>query len=336
MRVQAGLLGIVVAGFAAWLLFALRDGTPDLVRERDRLVASDAVVAVFDPSGVAGYRFVSIRGVGWLWERTTASGEPYPDAIVYNGTQHFLRIAEGCYVAPTGIRPPLIPGLTTSQRLARQGGLIKRDGGTYVYSVLAEFAASPDGPQDLPRLDVTEDLTSLHGEHTIHASTGAFPDYIWRGDYTIRRASPEEAARAKETIEAAHASDYAEMVVRQRVVGTIVGSVLQEPSSIVIAEECPESPANLWSAAGGGQVEGLRSTRTVFSISTGDQPAFVNAVATTLSIRAPVQFLNEVFEAASYGDVPVRTASTVIINRGRAGGLALFVLSSTSRPWFRC
>jgi hypothetical protein len=336
MRLQAGLLGIVIAGFAAWLLFVLRDGTPDLVRERDRLVGSDAVVAVFDPNGVAGYRFISIRGVGWLWERTAASGEPYPDAIVFNGDQHLLRIAEGCYVAPPDIRPPLIPGLTTSEKLARQRGLKERAGGTYVYSVAAGFAASPDGPRHLPAVEVTENLASLHGEHTIHASTGTFPDYIWRGDYTIRRASPEEAARARATITGAHASDYAEMIVRQRVVGTIIGSILLEPSAIVIAQECPQTPAHLWSASSGGQVEGLRSTPALFSLSLGDRPAFANAVATTVSIRAPVEFLNEVFEAASYGDVPVKTASTVIINRGRAGGLALFVLSCRSRAWFRC
>ena len=61
MRPHIILLGAALAAFAGWLAFWPRDAQPNLVRARDSLVASEAVVVRFDPGGVAGYRFTSVK-----------------------------------------------------------------------------------------------------------------------------------------------------------------------------------------------------------------------------------------------------------------------------------
>lgn len=336
MRLHIGILGAVVVLFAAWLLFGPREKSPDLVRARDRLVASDAITVRFDPGGVGGYQFTSIKGEGWLWERTDASGKPYPDAIAFNGRDHLLRVAEGCYIQVKDFRPPLIPGVTVSPRLARQPGLHERAGSNYVYAVSPSFSARQDYPSSLPALEITEDLSRLRADATVLASTGSSPDYIWRGDYRINAATAADIARARGVLREARPSDYAEIVLIDRVIGNILGNVISDPSSVVIAQDCPESPARLWPGSHGAQAEGLRATPLPFTVVPGDHPVFRDAHATTMSIRAPSGFLNELFENAPYEDVPVSTAQTVIIHRGEADGLAVFILSCTAKPWFRC
>jgi hypothetical protein len=234
------------------------------------------------------------------------------------------------------VRPPLIPGLTITPRLARQPDLDRQEGERYVYAVSPAFAARADYPSTIPDLEVTEDLSSLRASGVVKASTGIKAGYIWRGNYEISEATPGEVARARDVLSNAYPSDYAELIVRERVVGNVVGSVLLEASSLVVAKDCPDSPARLWAGSRGGQSEGLRTTPAQFQLTHGDTPVFRNAFATSVSVRAPVDYLNDVFETASYGDVPVTTTRTIIINLAPNYGVALLVQSCTSRPWFHC
>ncbi|MGH2609350.1 MAG: hypothetical protein ACRDHF_09710 [Tepidiformaceae bacterium] len=336
MRLHAAILGVAIAGFASWLAFWPRADHPDLVRARDSLVASDAIVVRFDPGGVAGYRFISVKDEGWLWERTDASGNPYPDALLFTGEDHLLRIADACYIAVRDLRPPLIPGVTFTPRLARQAGLDHQAEGRYAYAVAPGFAARPDYPSSLPDVEITEDLSRLRDDGTIHASTGSDPGYIWRGDYSIARASAADVERVRAVLREAHASEYAEIVLRERVFGNIIGNIISEPSSVIVAEECAGHPARLWPGSGGGQAEGLRATPAPFDLTHGPAPVFRNSATTTASIRGPVDYLLRAFEGATFGDVPITSTDTVLVNRGRANGVAISIISCTSRPWFQC
>lgn len=336
MRLHALILGVALATFAGWVAFWPRADHPDLVRARDSIVASEAVVVRFDPGGVGGYRFISLKNEGWLWERTDADGEPYPDALVFNGREHLLRVADACYIAIRDVRPPFIPGVTFTPRLARQPGLDSQAGEKYVYAVAPGFAARPDYPSSLPDLEITEDLSSLRADGTIRASTGLSPGFIWRGDYSIARAGEADVGRARSAIRSARASDYAEIILRERVFGNIIGNVISEPSAVIVAEACPDRPARLWPGSRGGQAEGLRATPAPFDLTSGDAPVVRNAATTTASIRGPVEYLLRAFDRASFGDVPITTTDTILVNVGVANGVALEVISCTSRPWFRC
>ncbi len=336
MRLQLVLLSVIALAFLAWAAFGWRTESPNLLTARDRLVAEDSLTVRFDPGGVEGYRLITAPGGAWVWERTSAAGEPYPDAILFTGGTYLLRIAEGCFISRGGVRPPLIPGLTTSQRLVRQPSLDHRPGEFVAYSVPPAFAAPADTPPGLPDIEVVEDLSVLRSHSIIRATTGLQPDYIWRGDYTIARATAAESAHADSLLRAARASDYAEIIVRERVVGTVVGSVIQEPSAIVVAQDCPDHPTRVWSGAAGGQAEGLRATPATFSMTIGETPAFRNAATTAASNLSQIEYLNDAFANARFGDVPVRTLDNVLIATGNGTGVALRILSCTPRPWFRC
>ncbi|MEX0782829.1 MAG: hypothetical protein WD557_09280 [Dehalococcoidia bacterium] len=335
MRLHAVLLGVVLAALAGWLLFWPREDHPDLVRARDSLVASDALVVRFDPGGVGGYRFVSLKDEGWLWERTDADGEPYPDALVFNGDQHLLRVADSCYIPILDVRSPLIPGITVVPRLSRQPDLDEQ-GEHYIYAVAPGFAARSDYPSSLPDLEVTEDLSTLRAEATILASTGSDPGYIWRGSYSIARATPADISGARAVLASARPSGYAEIVLRERVFGNIIGNIISEPSSVVVAEDCPDHPARLWPGSRGGQAEGLRATPAPFDLSHGLTPVFRNSATTSASVRGPVEYLTRAFADASFGDVPITTTDTILVNRGPYNGVAIGIISCTSRPWFHC
>jgi hypothetical protein len=336
MRTHAIILGVALALFAGWLALWPREQHPDLVRARDDLVASDALVVRFDPGGVGGYRFVSLKDEGWVWERTDALGNAYPDTLLFNGTEHLLRIADGCYIPIHDLRSPFIPGITVAPRLARQRGLDEQPGELYAYAVSPGFAARADYPSSLPDLEVVEDLSSLRADATIRASTGLDAGFIWRGDYSIAAASESDIAAARALLATAHASDYAEILVRERVFGNIIGNVISEPSSVVVAEDCPDQPARLHPAAHGGQAEGLRATPAPFELTHGDNPFFRDAATTSASIRGPVEYISRAFDRATFADIPITTTDTILINRGPANGVAIAVLSCTSRPWFRC
>ena len=322
MRLHAVLLGVAVAGFAGWLAFWPRQEHPDLVRARDALVASDALSVEFDPGGVGGYRFVWLKGRGWVWERTDGSGEPYPDALVYNGQEHLLRIAAGCYVPMYDVRMPVVPGLTVAPRLARHPG-VSDEGESYSYTAAASFAVRPDYRHGLADLEITEDLSLLRAQGVVRATTGSQPGYIWRGDYTIARASAAEIDRARAVLDEAVASDYAEVIVRQQLFGNVLWGGVSPPFSVVVAEACPDRPTQLGGAAWGGQAEGLRAIPVPYELTYGNEPVFRNA---TVMGGPP----------GSPGDVSVKTTEIIVLRSGPASGIRLQVVSCTSRPWFRC
>jgi hypothetical protein len=335
MRLHVVLLGLAVAGFAGWLAFGSREQHPDLVRGRDALVASDSLVVAFDPGGVGGYRFTSVKGAGWLWERTDAKGEPYADALLYNGVEHLLRIGDSCYVRLAEVRMPVIPGVTVALRLARQPDVEER-GEQYVYSVAAGFAVRPEYRHGLPDLEVTEDLSRLRTHGIVTATTGRGTGYVWPGDYTIARATAPEVARVREVLGTARASDYAEVILRERVFGSVVGGGASEPASVVIARDCPGQPVRLGAGAYGGQAEALRTIPAPYGLTYGENPVFRDATTTGASVAGPVEYLNRAFQGGTFGHVSVRTTETILVRLAPSSGVGLQIISCTSRPWFQC
>lgn len=332
LAAAVGLLALV----CAWAVFQPRSRAPDLVVARDRLVAGDAVVATFSPGAAEGYRFTVVRGEGWVWERTSGpGGAALPDAIVFNGSGHLLRLGEGCFIPLGAVSPPLVPGLTVARRLTTMRGLDEQEGGRYAYDI----DASAFGRDSLPAPSVTvrEDLSGLRSDGSFRASTGQPPGAVWPGDYTVTRASPQQQGDASRLIREARASDYAELVIRERVAGTLVlSNAVLGPYRVVIAGDCPDRPTVLSSGVAGGQVEALRSAASPLRFGPGDPAVIERARETRLHIRAPVESFNDLAAEGGFGTVPV-TSTSVILARMQGGGfLAVEIVACTARPWFRC
>ncbi len=335
MRWQLVAVGIAAVAVVAWLAFQPRSSAPDLVVARDRLVASEAIVATFTPGGAEGYRFTTVKGEGWVWERTSGSdGSPLPDAIIYNGQRYLMRVAEGCFIQLPNVKPPLVPGVTVSRTLVSQPGLDAQKGAVYSYSIdSTAFARTGAVPVSMR---VTEDLSRLATGQML-ASTGEPPGLVWPGNYTVTRASASQRDAARELIRSAEGSDFATLVIRERVVGTtILNNAILGPFRIVIPGSCPDHPTLLSAGVEGGQTEGLRSTPSPLRFAPG-APALVDRAAETrLLFRAPVDAFNAAAAEAVLGTVPVTSTSTIIARITGGGFLAVQIDACDGRPWFVC
>jgi len=328
------LLGVGIAGWAAFQPGG--DSGGDLVVARDRFLASEGLVATFSPGGAEGYRFTVIDGEGWVWERTAGpSGRVLPDAMVWNGSQHLLRVADGCYVPIEGVREPLIPGWNAATRLVSQPGL-RRVGDTRAeYEIDAAPYLSGSQPATV---EVTEVLADVRdGSLTVTTAPGEGVRRAWTGTYQVRPATTDELAAVRETLAEASASDFAEVTFMERVTGTLVlSTALLGPYTVVVAKDCPDVPVLLGSAVRGGQVEGLRSAPSPLRF-TGDSPPTVqDAMVTRLKIRTPVESFNAEMAEGTFGDVPITEAGVFLVATGRGSGIAVQVMTCTARPWFAC
>jgi len=336
MRWQLAIVAVLVAGGAAWFVFQPRSEAPDLLVARDRLVGGPAVVASFSPGGAEGYRFTSIRGVGWVWVRTSGSdGTPLPDAIIFNGSQHLLRIADGCFIELGPVREPLVPGLTVAPKLTTMPALDERPGGEYAYSVDTRDFARAGAPAGAIR--VVETLGALREGGSMSASTGDPPGVVWPGNYVIDEATGPELESTLALIRGAKASDYAELLIHERVIGTIVlSNAVLGPYRIVIPEACPERPTLLSSGVSGGQVESLRTSASPIRFGPGTPAVILNAKETLLRVRAPVEAFNAQIPGGGYGDLPVTSALVMIVADINGGHLGIEVVGCVGRPWFVC
>lgn len=339
MRWQLAPLGLFAAALAGWVVFQPGDPSRDLVVARDRLLESPGLVATFSPGGAEGYRFVAIEGEGWVWERTSGPGGNVRfDALIYNGSEHLLRVANGCFVPITGVREPLIPGLTVAQRLVSREGL-RRVGDTRAeYGVDASpFLTAPPSPANAAVL-VTEVLSAVReGSLRVDTEPSDSSIRVWTGTYSIAQTTPDELREASELIASAVASDYAEVRFHERVTGPLVlSTALLGPYSVLIPENCTDSPVMLGSAVRGGQVEGLRSAPSPIRFSGQSPPMVLEAMTTRLRIRAPIESFNAEMAAGTLGTVPITEAGVILISITRGSGIAVQVLSCTAKPWFAC
>lgn len=324
----------LLALLGGWIALQPRSSAPDLVVARDRLVAGD-VVATFSPGAAEGYRFTLLRDGAWVWERTSGSdGSPLPDAIVFNGSDHLLRIDDACFIRLGAVKPPLVPGLTVARALTTQRGLDEQGGGRYAYTVDATAFSRTSAPASLR---VTEDLSALRSNGAILVSTGEPPGPVWQGSYRLDRATQAEIERARRLVAGASPSDYAELVFRERVAGTLVlSSAVLGPYRIVVPEACPARATLLASGVQGGQAEGLRTAPSPLRFGPGDPATIERAKVTTLHIRAPVEAFNAAMEAGDLGSVPLTTTAVVVLRSNGGGVLAVEIVACTARPWFRC
>jgi hypothetical protein len=336
MRWQLVAALLVLVAIAGWVVFQPRSDAPDLVVARDRLVSSEAVVATFSPGQAEGYRFTSIRDVGWVWERTRGpEGQPLPDAIVYNGSRYLLRIAEGCFIGLGTVKPPLIPGLTVAQKLTSQPGLDDDVGGRYHYQVDGDpFGRAGTSGSTVA---VTEDLAPLKRGEPMRATTGEPPGIIWPGDYTLAKATSAERAQAVRLITTAAPSDYGELVIRERPTGSaILTSAILGPYRIVVPEACPGSATLLSLGVEGGQVEALRSAAAPVAFGPGSPAVIQQATETPFTVRVPAEALRLWVETAQLSTAAVTSTNLILAKTTGGGYLGIEVLTCTSRPWFVC
>ncbi len=339
MRWQLVPLGLLAVALGGWAAFQPRGETGgDLVVARDRFLQAEGVVATFSPGGAEGYRFTAIEGEGWVWERTTGPGGGVQvDAIVYNGSQHLLRLEEGCFVPLAGVREPLVPGVTAARRLVTQPGL-RRVGDTRAeYEVDAtRFLGAPTSSLNAT-VQVTEVLSTVR-EGTLKIETSAVGRWnrVWTGSYELAVATPNEVSVARKLL-AATPSDFAEVTFLERVAGMLVlSTALLGPYSVLIAEDCPDTPVLLGSGVRGGQVEGLRTAPSPLRFDDSTPPLVLEAMETRLRIRAPVESFNAEMANGTYGTVPITSASVILVSTGRGAGIAVQVMSCTAKPWFTC
>jgi hypothetical protein len=329
-------LGLLVIALGGWATFQPRDENRDLVVARDRLLAADGIVATFSPGGAEGYRFTALADGSWLWERTSGSdGGIRGDRLIYNGRQHLLKLAENCHIPLTDVREPLIPGWNVAPRLVTQRGL-HRIGDTRAEYVID--AAPYHSATSAPEVLVTEVLIGVRqGTLTVHTEAVGQVARAWTGSYVVRRASSDELQAARDTISAAVASDFAEVRFIERVAGSLILThALLGPYSVVVAEDCPDSPTQLGSAARGGQIEGLRVSPSPLRFTGGSPPLVLQAKTTRLRVRAPVELFNAEMETGNFGEVPITESGVFLVSTGPASGIAVQVLSCTAKPWFQC
>ena len=336
MRWQLLPLGLAGIGFAGWVAFQPGGGTGDPVVARDRFLDAEGLVVTFSPGGAEGYRFTVIDGEGWVWERTSGpGGSVRSDALIWNGSEHLLRIADGCHVPITGVREPLVPGWNVAARLVSQRGLMRVGDTRAEY----EIDASPFlvGSQ-AATIQVTEVLSAVEeGVLRVETSAGERVTRVWTGSYEVWPAGADEIAAASAAIDGAGASDFAEVTFLERVTGTLVlSTALLGPYTVVIAEDCPDSPVLLGSAVRGGQVEGLRSSPSPLRFTAGSPPLVERALVTRLKIRAPVESFNAEMDGGEFGAVPVTESGVMLISTGGGSGIAVQVLSCTATEWFAC
>ncbi len=336
MRWQFAFIGLAALAIAGWLVFQPRSTAPDLVVARDKLVAGDAVVAEFSPGHTEGYRFTVTKDLGWVWERTSGTtGEPLADAVVFVGNRYLLRITEACFIQLPAVKPPLVPGLTVAQKLVNQRGVHDTGGTLYAYDI--EASAFARSGATLAAIRVTEDLAPLRQDGPMRASTGEPPGVIWPGDYAVRRATSAEESDARAVLRAAVPSDYGEIVIRERIVGTtILNNAILGPYRIVIPEACPDHPTLLSANVEGGQSEGLWSSPSPLRFAAGTPALIDRAAETQLKFRAPVEAFNAAAQDIQLGSVPVTSTSAIIARINAGGLLAIQIDSCTSRPWFVC
>mgnify|MGYP001489250687 CR=1 FL=1 len=336
MRWQLLPLALVGVGFAAWVAFEPSNGGGDPVVARDRFLDTDGLVATFSPGSAEGYRFTVVDGAGWVWERTSGPGGAVrEDALIWNGEHHLLRMAEGCHVSIDGVREPLIPGWNAAPLLVAQPGL-RRVGDTRVEYDL-EAAPYLPGSQ-AGSLEVTEVLAAIEdGALLVETSAPLATTRLWTGVYEIRPATGEELAAARTTIASAAPSSFAEVTFLERVTGTLVlSTALLGPYTVVIAEDCPDSPVLLGSAVRGGQVEGLRSAPSPLRFTNDVPPRVESAMVTRLKIRAPVESFNAEMAGATFGTVPITESGVLLVSTGSGSGIAVQVMTCTATPWFAC
>lgn len=335
MRLQVLVAGALLVGAALGAVFWPRSAAPDPVVARDRLVAGDVVVT-FRAGGVEGYRFTRINGLGWSWERIWPSGHTQPDIIVSDGVDYLLAIAEGCYVPLPRVRSPLIPGISVSPELNRQPGLDRLGDGMYRYVTRSgnTLPALASGGDIL--VTVVEDLREVGAASTFTATTTSDSADLLPGTYTYEVATAEDRARLERVIAAARPSDVARLGVREKVVGSSIGNVLQGPYTMLVASDCPDRPVLLRPAAEGGQTAGPRYSLPNMRLARGDVVVVKDAIALPFSIRHIDYTLFQARDWGAPGDVVLRSGASFVSTVEGRGIIAQEITYCDPRPFFPC
>jgi hypothetical protein len=332
-------IGAILVGTVGWAAMQGRSQAPDPLHTRDRLVDSDAVVGEFAATGQPGYRYTVIAGAGWTWERRLLDGTLAPDAIVHNGRQHLLRVTDGCFVALESVQPPLIPGLTISNRLKGLKGRKNNPDGSYSYEVGPEpFAIVGSATTVSGNVSVREDLEPLERGAGFEAITSGGASGVAYGSYLVRRATSQERARAEAMIETARASEVAPVVTRERVVsggpgGSGGAGTLQ--LTTLVARDCPERPVQLAAGSRGGQQTTARWDVPRLPIGVASPPVLRDVRVLGLPLFTSRSTLAQTAAATERTTVALKPGLVVAVDSGSTV-VAIEVSSCTAKEWFAC
>jgi hypothetical protein len=322
---------VALLAFAGWGVFASRSNAPDPLYSRDHLVDGDALVVTFKSDLTdEAYRFVSLKGKGWIWTRTTANATGIDGTLLFNGKQYMLEVSNACFVPLPSVEEPFIPGLTAVQKLgsARYG---HNPDGSYTYETPAEPLISYAQPG--ATVSVTEQLSQLeHADSYALTTTGKTP-WLGYGSYHLGRASNADRDAAAALLDRAKASKTADVQIRERMIWGNVGSLLQGPFDLLYADDCPATPVQLRPSILGGDIGGVRATAPDVLFKAG------LTVDAGLAIPLPIfATRDELFDASE--DQPFGPAQaqmgTVLVIPNNGATMAIQVTACTSSAAFHC
>lgn len=211
MRVHL-LLALCVAVAIIMVALCSRSTERNPLSERDAFLAKQVLVATFTPQRAEAahvpFSFVAVKGVGWMWALSRASGiSAYPDVAIFRSGQELIRVGSNCFAVPPTPLTPWIPGLTVVPqiRVASQLSVVNSDGAAYVV-----------GDASSGTMTVHEDLSRLSAG-SITTTVSSTSPFASSGTFVIRAGSASERAAAAELMAStSHAA--IPFVMRQRLV----------------------------------------------------------------------------------------------------------------------
>ena len=124
--------------------------------------------------------------------------------------------------------------------------------------------------------------------------------------------------------------------MREKVVGSSIGSILLGPYTMLVASDCPDRPVLLRPAAEGGQVAGPRYSLPNMQLVRGDVVVVKDAIALPFSIRHIDYSLFHSRDWGAPGDVVLRSGVSFVSTFEGRGIIAQEITYCDPRPFFPC
>jgi hypothetical protein len=334
MRPHLFIAGLVLLAAAGWYAIGPDFRSEGPIDRRESFLAAGPIAVAFTTSHSEGYEFIWLGDSRWTWERVSRDGTVGEDAIVHDGSRTLLRIASGCWIEPARVAPPFVPGLTAARDLRAIGH--EQGEGTIRYE-LDPSAVAPLSRQ-ATNLTVLEDPEHATGNnpHLIAWTSGDNPSF-WYGNYEFRPASQDAVAQAHALLAEARATPFATMEIRERVLSTVIGSLVVGPYPLVVAEGCPDHPVTLRPASRGGQLGGPRVVPSNLALAVVDGRAVARA---SVVVPGPIHESPADMMAAARvrtpRDIPIEVPLLIATRYGDGGWMAVRISDCTPAPFFPC
>ena len=323
---------IALVALGGWAVLAARSDAPDPLFTRDHLVAGDAVVVTYRSAMTdEAYRFISLKGRGWVWSRTTPDSSGIDGTLISTGKQYLLQISDACFIALPHVDEPFMPGLTDAAKLQSSSYGHNPDGSyTYETPAASLISYAPTGAT----VSVTEELSQLEHADGYSVVTSGKTPWLWYGSYHIAPATAAERDQAVALLARATASKTASVQFRERLIWSNVTAVLLGPFDVYYPDDCPALPVQLRPASLGGQIGGARATPPDIPFKAG--LAVDHGIVLPFPIFATRDQLFDAIQGTPFSPARAPTNGTVLIVPNDGATMAIQVTSCSSSAAFQC